>query len=108
MEVLPQALVSGISHVSLHFTLWGILGCSALAVGCAVARREHSIAALALFATATVVWVVWRAYPVLDRELSGRPLWLSQGQSITCVPPTNRSRRDSIRYYVDRNLPDCK
>jgi 4-amino-4-deoxy-L-arabinose transferase-like glycosyltransferase len=108
MEVLPQALVNGISHVSLHFTLWGILGCLALAVGCAVARRELSFAALALLATATVVWVVWRVYPVLDRELSGRPLWLAQGQSITCVPPTNRSRRDSIRYYLDRNLPDCK
>ena len=36
IEVLPQALVSGISHVSLHFTLWGILGCSALTVGCAL------------------------------------------------------------------------
>jgi 4-amino-4-deoxy-L-arabinose transferase-like glycosyltransferase len=108
MEVLPQALVNGISHVSLHFTLWGILGCLALAVGCAVGRRDRSFAALALVATATVVWLVWRAYPVLDRELSGRPLWLAQGQSITCVPPTNRSRRDSIRYYVGQNLPDCK
>jgi len=108
MEVLPQALVSGISHVSLHFTLGGILGCSALAVGCSVARREHSFAALALLASATVVWAVWRVYPVLDRELSGRPLWLAEGQSITCVPPTNRSRRDSIRYYANQNLPDCK
>jgi 4-amino-4-deoxy-L-arabinose transferase-like glycosyltransferase len=108
MEVLPQALVGGISHVSLHFSLWAILGCSALAVGCAVVRRELSFAALALLATASVVWVVWRAYPLLDRELSGRPLWLAERQSITCVPPTNRSRRDSIRYYVGQNLPDCK
>ena len=52
--------------------------------------------------------VIWRVYPVLDRELSGRPLWLARGQSITCVPPTNRSQRDSIRYYVGRNLPDCQ
>jgi 4-amino-4-deoxy-L-arabinose transferase-like glycosyltransferase len=108
MEVLPQALVSGISHVSLHFTLLGILGCSALAVGCAVGRREYSFAALALFATATVVWVVWRVYPVLDRDLSGRAMWLAQGQSITCVPPTNRSQRASTRYYVGQDLPDCK
>jgi 4-amino-4-deoxy-L-arabinose transferase-like glycosyltransferase len=108
VEVLPQALVNGISHVSLHFTLSGILGCSALAVGCAVVRRERSFAALALVATATVVWVVWRVYPVLDRELSGRPLWLAQGQSITCLPPLNRSQRDSTRYYAEQNLPDCK
>jgi 4-amino-4-deoxy-L-arabinose transferase-like glycosyltransferase len=108
VEVLPQALVNGISHVSLHFTLAGVLACLALAVGCAVGRRERSFAALALFATATVVWVAWRVYPVLNRELSGRPLWLAQGQSITCLPPTNRSQRDSLRYYAGQNLPDCK
>jgi 4-amino-4-deoxy-L-arabinose transferase-like glycosyltransferase len=105
IEALPQALVSGISHVSLHFTVWGILGCSAFAVGCAAGRREHSFAALALFATATVVWVVWRVYPVLDAQLSGRA---SHAQSITCVPPTNRSQRTSIQYYADQNLPDCR
>jgi hypothetical protein len=107
LDALPQALLNGISHASFHFSLAGTLACLALAAGCAVCRRERGVAALALFATATVVWVAWRVYPVLDRELSGRPLWLAQGQ-ITCLPPTNRSRRDSIRYYVDRNLPDCK
>ncbi len=107
LDALPQALLNGISHASFHFSLAGTLASLALAVGCAVCRRERGVAALALFATATVVWVAWRVYPVLDRELSGRPLWLAQGQ-ITCLPPTNRSRRDSIRYYVDRDLPDCK
>jgi 4-amino-4-deoxy-L-arabinose transferase-like glycosyltransferase len=112
IEVLPQALVSGISHVSLHFTLWGILGCSALTVGCALleksARRDFAVALVVLGMAVLVGDVIWRVYPVLDRELSGRPLWLAQGQSITCVPPTNRSQRDSIRYYVGQNLPDCK
>src|SRR5580658_2908717 len=108
IEVLPQALVSGISHVSLHFTLWGILVCSALAVGCAVSRRDLALALLVLGMAVAVGDVIWRVYPVLDRELSGRPLWLAQGRQITCVPPTNRSRRDSIRYYVDQNLPDCR
>jgi 4-amino-4-deoxy-L-arabinose transferase-like glycosyltransferase len=112
IEVLPQALVSGISHVSLHFTLAGILGCSALTVGCALlektARRDFAVALLVLGMAVLVGDVIWRVYPVLDRELSGRPLWLAQGQSITCVPPTNRSQRDSIRYYVGQNLPDCK
>jgi len=108
MEVLPQALVNGISHVSLHFTLSGILICSALAAGCAAARRDLAVALVVLGMAACVGDVIWRVYPVLDRELSGRPLWLTQGPSITCVPPTNRSRRDSIRYYVDRNLPDCR
>ena len=105
MEALPQALLNGISHVSFHFTLDhpGILAGLALAAGCAVGRRERSVASLALFATATVVWIVWQVYPELDRQLSGR----SAG-SMTCLPPTNRSRSYSIDYYAGRNLPDCK
>jgi 4-amino-4-deoxy-L-arabinose transferase-like glycosyltransferase len=106
MEALPQALLNGISHASFHFTLAGILAGVALAAGCAVFRREHSVAALALFATATAVWVVWRVYPILDREVSGRAL--VRAQSITCLPPLNRSQRYSIEYYAGRNLPDCK
>src|SRR5580700_7322855 len=39
LEVLPQALVNGISHVSLHFTLLGILGCSVLTVGCVLLEK---------------------------------------------------------------------
>ncbi len=113
MEALPQALLNGISHVSFHFTAHfaaadhftpaGILAGLALAAGCAVGRRERSVAGLALFATATVVWIVWQVYPQLDRQLSGR-----SAESMTCLPQTNRSRSYSIDYYAGRNLPDCK
>jgi 4-amino-4-deoxy-L-arabinose transferase-like glycosyltransferase len=103
VEALPQALLSGISHVSLHFTLAGILACLALGAGCALLRTERSVAALALFATATVVWVVWRVYPELDRQLSGR-----ETGAIVCLPQTNRSQRYSIEYYTNRALPDCQ
>jgi hypothetical protein len=113
MEVLPEALVRGISHVSLHFNLPGIVVCSALAVGCAVGRRGLAVALVMLGMAVAVGDVIWRVYPVLDRELTGRPLWLqhlesNQGQAITCLPPMNRSQRDSTRYYVDQNLPDCR
>jgi hypothetical protein len=50
-----------------------------------------------------VVWVVWRVYPQLDRQLSGREIG-----AITCLPQTNRSQRYSIEYYTDRALPDCQ
>lgn len=108
MEVLPQALANGISHVSLHFTLSGILVCSAFAAGCAVSRRDLAVALVVLGMAVSVGNVIWRVYPVLDRELSGRPLWLARGRQIICVPATNRSQRESIRYYADQNLPDCK
>jgi 4-amino-4-deoxy-L-arabinose transferase-like glycosyltransferase len=103
IEALPQALLNGISHVSLHFTAAGILASLALAAACAVGRRERSVAGLALFATATVVWILWQVYPQLDRQLSGRA-----AASMTCLPHTNRSQRYSIDYYAGQSLPDCK
>jgi 4-amino-4-deoxy-L-arabinose transferase-like glycosyltransferase len=103
IEALPQALLNGISHVSLHFTAAGILASLALAAACAVGRRERSVAGLALFTTATVVWILWQVYPQLDRQLSGRA-----AASMTCLPQTNRSQRYSIDYYAGQSLPDCK
>jgi 4-amino-4-deoxy-L-arabinose transferase-like glycosyltransferase len=111
-SALPQLLVAGISRTSFGVAANWIVPVVAIAIVCALleksGRRDLAVALVVLGTVVSVGDVVWRVYPVLDRELSGRPLWLEQGQSIACVPPTNRSRRDSIRYYVDRNLPDCK
>jgi 4-amino-4-deoxy-L-arabinose transferase-like glycosyltransferase len=103
IQVLPQALLNGLSHTAVHLELGGILSGLALAALCLLGRTERAVAALALFTTATVVWVVWRVYPVLDRQLSGRA-----AGSMTCLPPTNRSQRYSIDYYTGRDLRDCK
>ncbi len=103
VQALPQALVNGLSRTPFHLSLTGVLAGLALAAICAFVRPERGIMALALFATITVVWVVWGVYPELDHQLSGRA-----AVSITCLPPTNRSQRYSIDYYVGRNLPDCK
>jgi 4-amino-4-deoxy-L-arabinose transferase-like glycosyltransferase len=104
IQVLPQALLNGLSHTPFPLGLAGILAGLALATLCALVRAERGLAGLALFATLTVVWIVWRVYPELDLELSGRSV-----RSITCLPPaTNRSQRYSLDYYADRNLPDCK
>jgi 4-amino-4-deoxy-L-arabinose transferase-like glycosyltransferase len=103
VQALPQALVNGLSHTPFHLNPAGILAGLALAAICAFVRLERGIMAVALFTTFTVAWVVWRVYPELDRQLSGRA-----AVSMTCLPPTNRSQRLSIDYYVGRNLPDCK
>jgi len=103
VQALPQALANGVSRTSFHFTLAGILAGVALAAMCALGPPERSIAALALFATLTVVWIVWRVYPTLDRQLSGR-----SAVSVTCLPQTNRSQRYSLEYYAGKSLADCK
>jgi 4-amino-4-deoxy-L-arabinose transferase-like glycosyltransferase len=111
---LPQLLAAGFSRTSFPLaTVWFVpVLAIAIAIACALlertGRRDFAVALVVLVTAVSVADVVWRVYPVLDRELSGRPLWLARGQSITCLPPMNRSQRDSTRYYVGQNLPDCK
>lgn len=103
LEVLPQALANGLSHTTIHIGIASIAAGVALAAMCAVVRPDRAVAGLALFATVTVVWVVWRVFPRMDRELSGR-----QAVAATCLPQTNRSQRYSLEYYAGRSLGDCK
>jgi 4-amino-4-deoxy-L-arabinose transferase-like glycosyltransferase len=102
LEALPQALANGLSHTPLHIGIASIVAGVALAAMCAVGRPDRAVAGLALFAAVTVAWVVWRVYPEMDRELSGR-----QAATITCLPQTNRSQRYSLEYYAGRSLGDC-
>ena len=64
----------------------GIFACSALAVGCALGRRDLAVA-LVVLGMAVSVWDVMARLPRAGSRLSGRPLWLAQGQSITCLSP---------------------
>jgi 4-amino-4-deoxy-L-arabinose transferase-like glycosyltransferase len=105
--MLPQALAGGISRASFHLDWpWVLMGL-AVAMACAVlnrsGRRDFAVAIVALGTTSAVIGLVWRVYPELDRQVSGR-----QAGSITCVPPTSRSQRYSIDYYAGQYLPDCK
>jgi len=104
--------LAGLSHTALHIgTLWIIPGLL-LGLACAwcekTGRRELAVAFVAAFTVVAVVTVVWRVYPQLDRQVSVRDIWMQQGGSITCLPPTNRSQRFGFDYYADRDLPDCK
>jgi 4-amino-4-deoxy-L-arabinose transferase-like glycosyltransferase len=111
-EALPQVLLAGLSHTAVHIgTLWIIPGLL-LGLACAwfekTGRRDLAVACVAACTVVAVVTIVLRVYPVLDRQVSARSLWLERDQSITCLPSTNRSQRYGIDYYMDRALPDCK
>jgi 4-amino-4-deoxy-L-arabinose transferase-like glycosyltransferase len=111
-DALPQALLAGMSHTPLKVvTLWIVPGLLAGLLCAYFEKAGHRDLAMALVAGATVVAVVsivWRVYPALDRQVSGRAFWISTRQSITCLPPMNRSQRYSLEYYAGRSLPDCK
>ena len=110
--LLPRALLAGISHagpIGLP-TAW-ILPALAAASACALlegaGRRAAAIALLTLLMVLSAVRLAWQAYPQLDRTVSARGLWHSRGDSITCVPPGQRSLRYGLDYYAGSELPDC-
>ncbi len=111
-DLLPQALLSGMSHGVIRFpSVEWILAMVALAFLCAwletKGRREVAVGVLAVLTTMAVVRLVWHDYPVLDTTVSARRYWLSHADSITCAPSANRSWRYGLGYYIGSNLPDC-
>jgi 4-amino-4-deoxy-L-arabinose transferase-like glycosyltransferase len=111
-EILPQALVSGLSHSELKFpaTVW-IIPALLVTFVCGFlewkGRREWAVAAVALLTVIAVVQLVTEVYPALDRQASARAKWRSHPDSITCVSNENRSLRYGLSYYAGRSLPDC-
>ena len=111
-DALPQVLLVGVSHTPLHIiTLW-IVPALLIGLGCAwwerAGQRDIAVAGVAALTVISVITIVWRVYPQLDRQVSGRAFWRTHGKSITCLPKTNRSERYGIDYYTDRDLPDCQ
>jgi 4-amino-4-deoxy-L-arabinose transferase-like glycosyltransferase len=111
-EVLPQALVTGLSRsgfLSLP-AIW-IFPVVLITLLCGFLEwrnhREWALAGIALVTTVAVAHLVWEVYPALDRRASARTQWRSKPDSITCVSNENRSLRYGLSYYAGRSLPDC-
>jgi 4-amino-4-deoxy-L-arabinose transferase-like glycosyltransferase len=113
-QVLPQALVSGLSHLGIFVvsvsSKW-LIPVLLIAFACGLlewkGRREWAVATIAVLTTIAVVRLVSETYPALDRQTSARAKWRSRPDSITCVSSENRSLRYGLSYYADRNLSDC-
>ncbi len=107
-NALPQALAAGFSRTQFHLAAVWVLPALLVAILAAIlektAHRECAVAAVAVLTVVAVVTIVWRVYPRIDLLLSGRA---THAESITCMPPVNRSQRYSIEYYAGRSLPDC-
>jgi 4-amino-4-deoxy-L-arabinose transferase-like glycosyltransferase len=109
LEILPQALLQGASHTEGRLAMGWIVPTLIIVAACAVLemRRHRSLAVglIALLVTISVIELIARVYPELNRTVSARSLWHSD--SITCIPTPNRSRRYGLYYYAGGTLPDC-
>ena len=111
-ELLPQALVQGLSHTPIRFppSVW-IIPALSITLACGFlewkGRREWAVGAIALLTAVAVIRVVSEVYPVIDVRVSARGKWHSTADSITCVSDENRSLRYGLSYYAGRHLPDC-
>ena len=107
--LLPQALLSGISRASVHFSFWWMLPAAGVALACAAiewhARRITAVTVIAVLTTLWVVRMIAIEYPILDRSVSARGA--SGLDSATCVSDSNRSLEYGLDYYAGHELPDC-
>jgi 4-amino-4-deoxy-L-arabinose transferase-like glycosyltransferase len=110
-DLLPQALVSGLTRSQIHVSVGWLLPAVIAIVTCVLLertnRRAFAIALVSLFMTVSVLRMVEECYPLLDREVSARSRWISGSESITCVPDSARPYRYGLDYYARRDLPDC-
>jgi 4-amino-4-deoxy-L-arabinose transferase-like glycosyltransferase len=103
-EILPQALISGLSHTHLQLPYLFLIPILAIAALCWFLRPATAVAIIGFCVTLAVIRVVWITYPILDNEVSARP----HVDSITCSSNPNRSWRYGLDYYAHRPIPDCK
>lgn len=114
-DVLPQALLSGITHAGAGWAEWPAMATGA-GFGVAVwillrrGRRDAAIFAVAAGTVAAVLWLQTATYPALDRSVSARGLWreIAARRSTTCVGDVNRGWRYNLNYYSVTPLPDCR
>jgi 4-amino-4-deoxy-L-arabinose transferase-like glycosyltransferase len=106
-EILPVALLNGLSHTTVHYPPLLIIPLLLFAAVCGISRRELAIGLIAVGIAIGVVQLVRITYPILDRTVSPRQFWQSQAKQVTCVPSSQRSWRYGLSYYAGRNLPDC-
>ena len=110
-ELLPQALVSGLTRSHFHLAAEWLVPAFLAILACAwlerAGRRATAFAFVTLLTTASVFQLVWRGYPLLDRQASARVRWLSSAGSITCISEANASWRYGLDYYTGQELPDC-
>jgi 4-amino-4-deoxy-L-arabinose transferase-like glycosyltransferase len=111
-QVLPRALIAGLSHASVRLPFEALVPVLVLAALCWLleyyGHRNLAVGAIVACITVAVITVTTITYPMLDHTVSARAFYHSQVESMVCTPSSNRSWRYGLDYYAHRPIPDCK
>jgi 4-amino-4-deoxy-L-arabinose transferase-like glycosyltransferase len=109
----PAAVANGISHAGLPQFHWTWLAPAPVVAAAWVlerhGKRVAALAAIAIGATAGIVFLKSMAIPELDRVASARNLWtkIQPHSAEVCVDNITRSWRYGLNYYSVTPLPEC-
>jgi 4-amino-4-deoxy-L-arabinose transferase-like glycosyltransferase len=110
-KVLPEALLSGLSHVRFSGVNWSpfflAIGIAAI---CWFIPRDWAMGVVVLGMAAGILYLKVTMLPGLDEIKSARPLWLTIAarRSETCVGPIPRAWRYGLNFYSVTPLPECE
>jgi 4-amino-4-deoxy-L-arabinose transferase-like glycosyltransferase len=115
-NILPDAMSTGLTHVTFHFALgWPFL-IAAAAVGWlgwsgeeGTGHREWAVLMTAITAVAAILYLKSAAFPALDRQVSVRQFWRANSQAISgaCEDRLPRDWEYGLNYYAAKAVPQC-
>ncbi len=106
--ILPQSLISGLSHAHFNPPYGALIPVFCLAVACFFVPRAFAVGFIGISVTLSVISVIWVTYPMLDRTVSARAYYRARPAGELCNSSPNRSWRYGLNYYARREIPDCK
>lgn len=114
VDVLPTALVSGLSRTPFPPSHWFFLIPAALlAFECwrmdRAGSRATAVWALVIAITVLVTYIKVTVYPRLDSVASARSIWrkIESRRQFACVGDVNRAWQYGLNYYSVTPLPAC-
>ncbi len=115
IPALPDALLSGIRNTPVHWTAIAAglpFAIFALAAWFLARRESTSLAVAVIFAGATagLIYVKVKAFPILDDRVSVRVFFRQHASEMAgaCIEDgVRREWRYGLNYYAGREIPDC-
>jgi 4-amino-4-deoxy-L-arabinose transferase-like glycosyltransferase len=107
--VLPTAILEGLSRAAISDIPWLAVALVLVAAAGVGFFSQAPVLPTAALMAAAVLWLVYSAFPALDRTASGRAWWLnaSTAGDVFCVDTEHRGVRYGVFYYAGRELPAC-